>query len=81
MCVLQGGNLPFRRLCADFGAEATMSEMAFARMLLKGDRKEAATLRRAANEQLYGGWRCGDFQRRGYNVGSAGGREGLCGRG
>ncbi|GAB4817554.1 hypothetical protein N2152v2_004600 [Parachlorella kessleri] len=50
----RGGNLPFRRLCADFGAEALMSEMAFARMLLKGDRKEAAMLRRAPNEQLFG---------------------------
>ena len=51
----RGGNLPFRRLCADFGAEVTMSEMAFARALLKGDSaKEKAILRRASNEALYG---------------------------
>jgi hypothetical protein len=91
----RGGNLPFRRLCADFGAEVsgkgaaaagpkgnarcprcrstgtfslsvypplalpphcqvTMSEMAFARMLLKGEPKERAMLRRAANERLFG---------------------------
>lgn len=50
----RGGHLPFRQLCADFGAEVTMSEMAFARQLLKGDRKEAAMLRRAPNEACYG---------------------------
>lgn len=48
----RGGHLPFRRLCADFGAEVTMSEMAFARMMLKGERKELAMMRRAANEQV-----------------------------
>lgn len=31
----KGGNLPFRRLCVQFGAEVTMSEMAYARMLMK----------------------------------------------
>lgn len=31
----RGGSLPFRRLCVDFGADVTMSEMAFAKHLLK----------------------------------------------
>jgi hypothetical protein len=31
----RGGHLAFRRLCADFGAEVTVSEMAFARGLVK----------------------------------------------
>lgn len=31
----KGGNKPFRQLCCDFGCEATMSEMAFARQLIK----------------------------------------------
>jgi tRNA-dihydrouridine synthase 3 len=32
----KGGNLPFRRLCVDFEPELpTMSEMAFARKLIK----------------------------------------------
>lgn len=38
-----------------------MSEMAFARMLLKGEPKERAMLRRAQNEQLFGGWAGGPF--------------------
>lgn len=50
----RGNNLPFRRLCCDFGANVTFSEMSFARQLLKGDRKEQALLRRACNEQYYG---------------------------
>ena len=50
----KGGNLPFRRLCADFGAEATMSEMSFARHLLRGAPQEKALLKRAANEACFG---------------------------
>lgn len=50
----RGGNIPFRRLCVDFGAEATMSEMCFARMLLKGEPVERSRLRKAENEQCFG---------------------------
>ena len=50
----KGGNLPFRRLCADFAAEVTVGEMGFARHLLKNDPREKALLRRAPNERLYG---------------------------
>jgi len=50
----RGGNLPFRRLCADFGMETSISEMIYARSLLRGDKVEKARLRRAPNEQTYG---------------------------
>lgn len=50
----RGNNLPFRRLCAEFGADVTTSEMGFARQLIKGDPKERTRLRRAENEKLYG---------------------------
>lgn len=50
----RGGNLPFRRLCADFGADVSMSEMVFSRMVLQGKRAELARLKRADNEILYG---------------------------
>ncbi len=33
----KGGNVPFRRLCTHFGAEVTLSEMAFTKPLLKGE--------------------------------------------
>ena len=43
----RGGNYAFRRLCeVDFGARVTVSEMAFARFLGKGNRVERARLRR-----------------------------------
>lgn len=32
----KGGNLPFRRLCTQYGAEVTYSEMSFSKPLLKG---------------------------------------------
>jgi tRNA-dihydrouridine synthase 3 len=49
-----GGNLPFRRLCVDFGATITCSEMAYARELVRGGRKERALLRHHPSEPCYG---------------------------
>ncbi|KAG5189933.1 hypothetical protein JKP88DRAFT_259917 [Tribonema minus] len=49
----RGGNLPFRRLCADFGAQVTVSEMAYARYLTQR-RPELALLVKAPNEACFG---------------------------
>jgi tRNA-dihydrouridine synthase 3 len=50
----KGGNLPFRRLCVDFGCNVTVSEMVFARFLLKRNPVEKARLRRHESEKLFG---------------------------
>jgi tRNA-dihydrouridine synthase 3 len=50
----RGGNLPFRRLCADFGAKVTFSEMAYAHKLVQGSGREMALLRSHASEQHFG---------------------------
>lgn len=50
----RGGNLPFRRLCADFGMDVSLSEMIYARSLLKGSPVELARLRRCEEEKLFG---------------------------
>ena len=50
----KGSNLPFRRLCAAFGAEATMSEMVFSTALAKGSRRDVALMRKHPEEKLFG---------------------------
>ncbi|MEE2742708.1 MAG: tRNA-dihydrouridine synthase family protein [Bdellovibrionota bacterium] len=50
----KGGNLPFRRLCEHFGADITVSEMAYAYKLFQGDRKEKALLRRTSKSGVFG---------------------------
>ena len=50
----KGGNLPFRRLCLDFGAQITMSEMAYARQVVRRSKSELALLRKHPDETCFG---------------------------
>ncbi len=50
----KGGNLPFRRLCVDFGARVTMSEMAYSRQVCRRSPTELALLRRHPSEACFG---------------------------
>ncbi len=50
----KGGNLPFRRLCVEYGADITLSEMIFARNLVKGEGRERALVRHHESEKCFG---------------------------
>lgn len=54
-----GGNLPYRRLCREFGADLTCSEMVIADKLVSGSRAELPLLRHHPSEDAFGVQLCG----------------------
>ncbi|KAF8635621.1 hypothetical protein AX15_000260 [Amanita polypyramis BW_CC] len=48
------GNLPFRRLCVDFGVDITCGEMGLANSFLSGSKEEWSLVRRHPSERIFG---------------------------
>lgn len=54
------GNLPFRRICVDYGADITIGEMGLAQEFLSGNKSEWSLVKRHPSEKCFGVQLCGN---------------------